>query len=158
MTKDWIIFIPIFTSFFLSVLPYSVKNTDFRKCWFHPPSYIFAIMWVFSYLLLGTILWKCYDNPNKTLFWTTLFLTFLNLIWQIVFTRLQNYRLAIWIVMLMIPLSFFIFSEMFYNTSMESNRLYVNFFSVYIGWLIICYVLSSQSMDKTLYKLSKLNF
>lgn len=80
----------------------SVKTwylTDLVKPSFNPPSWIFAPVWIFLFLLMGIALYLVWNKKNNLFwFWVQLFL---NLLWSILFFGLHSPRLAFYEILVL---------------------------------------------------------
>lgn len=139
-TKDLIIniLVPIILG---TVIGLITKNHPiYLKPKITPPDIIFPIAWTILYTLMGISYYLIKDKDNKkskVLYWTQLII---NLIWPIIFFKLQWFLVSfIWIILLDVYVLLMIIS--FYKDNKKAA--YINI--PYMLWLIFATILCFQT-------------
>jgi len=119
------------------------KYSSLNKPPLSPPSFIFPIVWIILYILMGISSYNVYmskdNNKEKALKIYTVQL-FFNFLWSIIFFRFSQYLIAfLWLIALIIIIIAMIY--FFYNISAVSAYLQIPYliwciFAAYLNFMI----------------------
>lgn len=142
----WEASLPLIGSWLISLFSYKFKNSNYRHAWFRPPAIVFSIAWSAFYIILGVLLWKTYNNDNR-IFWLLTTIVLLCYAWQYIFVVMQDYKLAMWDLLLILLISYWTQSELYYSDAVVDNQYYSHIFALFVGWITIAIIISSHSYD-----------
>lgn len=129
----------------LSALISDIKNANYIKSPLTPPPYIFIVVWVILYALMGYSAYlisseKSSPYKRKALVFYYLQIV-INFIWSIIFFRLQLFKLAFYVIIVLIVLVSLMIIFMY---KVNKKAAVINL--PYLLWLIFASVLAFETM------------
>lgn len=128
----------------VSALFSDIKNADYIKSSLTPPGFVFAVVWVILYALMGYSAYLISKENNssdksKALMFYYLQL-FVNFLWSIIFFKLQYFKSAIYLIIVLIIL---VIMMMIFMLRLNKKAALINL--PYLLWLIFALVLSCRT-------------
>lgn len=132
------IILTLVIGFFGGILGNTSNYQNLLKPSFSPPAYVFPIVWTLLYILMGISLYIAYNKSlDKNILKIYIIQLIVNIIWPLIFFRLEFRFLAfIWIILLIILAT--IMTVKFYKIKPISGLIQIP----YILWLIFAMILN----------------
>ena len=128
-----LVFVPTVLSFIIQkILP--IHFDEMERVYFQPPSYVFAIVWTFLYIMLGVYLYRLDDYILLSLFTMNLFV---NLMWTPIVNIMKQYIIGIYLIGIMLLTTLLIII-------LESNKINKSLLIPYVVWLLYALLLNIE--------------
>ena len=140
-----LIFTPLLGSFLSTFLFGNVKNKQYQKAWFQPPGYVFMIVWTAIYIQLGFLLYQSKKDNDNLVLSLVIAIILVSYSWVYIFNYLKFYKVAIFVIFLLLILAFELLIALIKNNYSDS---YLYTYPLFLAWLIFALILAADSRKK----------
>jgi len=140
-----LIFTPLLGSFLTTFLFGNVKSKNYQRAWFQPPGYVFMIVWTAIYIQLGFLLYESRRENDSLVLSLLIAIILISYCWVYTFNYLKFYKVAIFIIFLLLILALELLIALIKNNYADS---YLYTYPLFVAWLIFALILAASSKQK----------